>query len=126
MRILYDSNKLISLDDCLVYITVDPGGGASVQTATLRSDKCGFAVVAVPVSGQWFVLDCFQEYLDDKQLVNKLFELNEKWMPYLIGIEKMPHLDQFIREQFLHRNKTLSIHWLEPKGRKKEARIRGL
>lgn len=118
----------IKLDECLVYITVDPSGGANEQQGRQNNklDKAGVCVNAVDLSGHWNICDLYKKYLDDDQFLDELFSLDTKWKPYLIGIEKMPHLDSLIRREMKARGHTLKLCELKPSRRKKSDRIRGL
>lgn len=126
MRMFYGNNQVRSLDECIVYVTIDPGGGCAPAQATARTDKWGWAVVAVDQQNQWFLLELWEEHLSDDMFIDRLWSVYEKWRPYLIGVEKMPHLDTVIRQSMLNRNRTLPLVELKPGGRAKELRIRGL
>lgn len=118
----------IKLDECLIYITVDPSGGANEQQGRQnpKLDKAGVCVNAVDLSGHWNICELYKKYLDDDQFLDELFALDTKWRPYLIGIEKMPHLDSLIRRAMKDRGHTLKLVELKPNRRKKADRIRGL
>ena len=123
--ILHD-NGPISLDDCLTYITVDPSGGASKETATPRSDRVGWWVVAVDLRSRLTVLEIGREYLSDTEFLDKLFFLYDKYHPEIIGIEKMPKLNTVLQMAFALQHRTIPIIELKHGGRAKEERIRGL
>lgn len=118
--------EAVSLAECTVFVTVDPSGGASEQTATRRSDKVGWCVNAVDVKGRWHILDMGAKHLDDPALIDFLFYLSDKWRPYAIGIEKMPHLEPYMRLAYKVRGRALVTFPLTPKRRDKSERIRAL
>lgn len=120
------TREAISLAECTIFITIDPGGGASEQTATKRTDKVGWCVNAVDVQGRWHILDMGARHLDDPALMDFLFFLYDKWRPYAIGIEKMPHLEPYMRLAYKVRGRALVTHPLTPKKRDKSERIRAL
>ena len=125
--ILYDGGE-VRLSDCILYLTVDPGGGASKEQKERQPkvivDECGFCLNAVDVANHWFILRMWQEHLSDEQLVEMLFSLYGVWSPYMIGVEKMPHLDAYLRLAFRMRGKSLPVTELLPKKRPKSDRIR--
>lgn len=128
--IVAGQGKVVELRDCFIYILVDPAGGMSEEQhqaqPKVRADTCGFAVLAVDKSNTWYVLRLWRQFLSDEQLVDRLFALDAEYHPYLFGIEKMPHLDSFLRSQFQLRGKSLHISELKPRKRSKADRIRAL
>jgi len=120
------STHKTSLADCITYITIDPGGGAGLGDAKANIDKVGVCVNAVDNSGRWCILDLFQQYYTDEQFVDLLFSLYDKWHPYSIAIEKMPHLDPYIRLAFQTRGRSIPLSELKPNRRPKSDRIRAL
>jgi hypothetical protein len=119
-------NHIISLEDCLVYVTIDPSGGVGKAQATTRHDKVGWCVNAVSLESGWHLLEVDEEYLDDEQFIDKLFELYQRWSPFALAHERMPWLEAAIRKSFKLRNQSLPISEVKPKGRRKQDRIRGL
>lgn len=123
---IYFSGKTTDLDDCLVYAAFDSSGGADEEHANRQLDKVGCAVVAVDKSMSWFVLELWKKYLNDRQFINVLFEINDKYSPQVLGVEEMPHLRTVMNLEFKIRGRTLPIHTLKPMKRKKHQRIRTL
>lgn len=122
-KIVYPGGELY-LMDCYVYITIDPSGGASEQTATARTDKCGWAVAAVDVKDNRFILEIGEKHLTDEQFVEHIYTLHDTYLPRLIGIEKTPHLDAHLRRAADDKKKYIPITLLKPRARKKSIRIR--
>lgn len=112
------------LIDCFVYIAVDPSGGSSEATATRRTDKCGWAVGAVDMHDNRFILEIGEKHFDDEQFVDHIYSLYDQYIPKVIGIEKTPHLLSHFRHIEKQKKKVLPITELKPLGRKKEVRIR--
>lgn len=123
---IFHTTGPVALEDTLVYLTVDPSGGADEKTATARSDKVGWWINAVDLQNRWNILDIGRKHLNDTELLDLLFRLDAQWHPEVIGVEKMPHLQTVLSLEFQRRGKTLPIVDLKPGGRSKEARIRGL
>ena len=120
--ITYPGGK-VSLLDCLIFITVDSSGGADAASATSRTDKVGYCVNAVDMFSNWFILELKAEYLSDEQFINRLFELDDKYLPHSFGIEMMPHLATVMRLQFKQHNRSLKIVELKHGRRNKADRI---
>lgn len=116
--------RSVTLLDCFVYIAVDPSGGSSEDTATSRTDKCGWTVCAVDKHDNRFIFEIGERHLDDDQFVRHMYTLNEQYIPKFIGIEKTPHLLTHFRHVEKEKKLVLPIITLAPKGRKKSVRIR--
>lgn len=125
MKYVYNRMTIDSYDT-LVYITIDPAGGTSPAQATKRTDQWGFCVNAVTTDSRWFILDMFAEHLTEAMFMDKLWELEARWHPYRIGIEKTQHLEAYIRLEFARKNRSLNLIDLKPQGRRKERRIQAL
>ena len=127
--IVYSGGE-IKLEETAQYLLVDSGGGASEEqhaaAPKVLVDRCGFAHVAVDKNNKWFILRVWSHYYSDEQLVDFLFEMYENHNLKVIGVEKMHHLDAFIRLYFKMQSKSLPISTLLPKKRKKADRIRAL
>lgn len=126
MKYFYGDRYTINAYDTLVYITVDPAGGTSPANATRRTDQWGFCVMTVSADSKWFVLDMFAEHMTEELFMLKLWELDARWHPYRIGIEKTQHLNAYIRMDFAKKGRSLNLVELTPKGRRKERRIQAL
>lgn len=116
----------ISLSECIVYITIDPGGGAGLGQAKANIDKVGVCVNAVDKTGRWCILEMFRSYYTDDQFIDLLFSLYDTWHPYCIAVERMPHLDPYIRLAFQVRGRSIPLSELRPNRRPKADRIRAL
>lgn len=126
MKYLYGDRYTVDSQDSIVYITIDPAGGTAPKDATSRTDKWGFCVNAVTTDSKWFVLDMYAKHLTEAMFMDELWELDARFHPYRIGIEKTQHLEAYIRLEFARKNRSLPIVKLEPKGRRKERRIMAL
>jgi hypothetical protein len=120
--ITYPGGK-VSLLDTLIYITVDSSGGADETSATTRTDKVGWCVNAVDMYSNWFILELQAAHLSDEQFIQRLFELDDKYLPHTFGIELMPHLATVMRLQFKLLNRSLKIVELKHGRRNKADRI---
>ena len=125
MKYLYD-RYTVDAADTITYVTIDPAGGTAPQDAGPRTDRWGFAVMAVTTDSKWFVLDLFAQHLNEAMFMDKLWELEARFHPYRIGIEKTQHLAAYIRMEFARKNRSLPLVDLLPKGRRKERRIMAL
>lgn len=123
---IHREGRQIDLNDCGIYITVDPSGGADQKQHNSNSDKVGWCVNAVSTDGHWHFLELDEAYLSVDEFIAKLFYLHEKYRPLVMGVEKMPFLGAAMRQAFIINNKTLPLSELKHKGRAKFDRIRGL
>ena len=119
-----EQQRSVTLLDLFVYIAVDPSGGSSAETATSRTDKCGWTVCGVDVHDNRFIFEIGERHLDDDQFVRHMYTLYEQYIPRYIGIEKTPHLLTHFRHVEKEKKMVLPIITLAPKGRKKAVRIR--
>ena len=126
MKMLYKERLIQDLNDTVTYVTIDPASSASPAVATPRTDKWGFCVNSINAAGEWFIQDLFAEHLTDEMFLEKLWQLDALYKPYLIGVEVAPHLETLVRLEFLKKKRSLNLTWLRPKGRKKELRIQAL
>lgn len=106
------------------YLRVDPA----------LSEKPGAARSAIVCDGIYrddriFLLDAWADRCQPFKMVEKIFELHEKWMPEAIGIEAIAYqriLKPLIEDEANRRGVWLNIVDLKPDQReKKENRIRG-
>lgn len=105
------------------YITVD-----AAMSKKDSADWTGFSVIRVDGENKWNVR-AWHERLNPEELTAKLFELNEKYRPTAIGIEKMMFtvgLKPYVDSECRRKNVFLPIKELEHHQSKKEVRIRGL
>ena len=127
--IIYSGGE-IKLEETAQYLLVDSGGGASEEQHAAAPkvivDRCGFAHIAVDKTNKWFTLNVWSHYYSDEQLVDFLFEQYDQYTLKVIGVEKMHHLDAFIRLYFKMKGRNLPLATLLPKKRKKSDRIRAM
>lgn len=113
-----------SIKKLRIYAHVDPSVGD-----TPDSDAQAVMVVGVNDLGQVFVLDAWQLRVDPLMLVEKLFEVNDRFQPRLYSIEStafQKSLRYFVDREAKRRGVYLRIEDYKPSTRKsKEARIRG-
>lgn len=117
-------NKQVSLLDTFIYVTVDPGGGASKANATSQTDKVGYTVGAATIESDFLILDWNEEYMEVTEMVTKLYSLHRRWRPRLIGVERMMFLSGYMYAEMQRRGKILDIVTLAHKGRNKAERIK--
>lgn len=113
-----------SVRDLRIYVHVDPSVGDEPS-----SDAQAVMTVGVNKLGQAFVLEAWQVKVNPIQLVEKLFEVHERFDPKLISIESTAYqkaLKYFVDQEAKRRGVYLRIENYLPSTRKsKEARIRG-
>lgn len=107
-----------------VYTHVDPSVGD-----TPDSDSQAVMTVGVNSQGQVFLLDAWQLRVDPLMLVEKIFEVADRFHPKLFSIEStafQKSLRYFVEQEAKRRGKYLRIEDYRPSTRKtKQARIRG-
>lgn len=107
-----------------IYIHVDPSMGD-----TANADSQAVVTVGVNDIGQTFLLDAWQLRVDPIMLVEKIFELHDRFNPKLISIEStafQKSLRYFVDKEAKRRGTYLRIEDYKPSTKKsKEARIRG-
>lgn len=106
------------------YITVD-----RAYSTELTADNTGIVVVSVDDQNVWYVRYAERFKGNDKELIDKLFDLHRFWTPTRMGIEQKayeftlkPHLDDEMRR----RNYFFVVEPLKDNGRAKNMRIEGL
>lgn len=112
-------------------MTVDPSGGVGEAQLKpgMKADRVGWSINAVCTINKlprWNILELDQQYMSDPEFIDFLFLKNAQWSPYIIGIEKMPHLDTIVQKAVVERGTSLPIYELKSLNRKKPARIRAL
>jgi hypothetical protein len=107
-----------------IYAHVDPSVGD-----TPDSDSQAVVVVGVNEQGQVFLLDTWQLRVDPLMLIEKLFEVDDRFSPTLFSIEAtafQKSLRYFVEKEAQRRGRFLRIEDYQPSTRKsKAARIRG-
>jgi len=119
----YIDEKEVRAMDTRRYLTVDP----AISKAS-SADYTGFCDNSVDRENFWNI-KAWREKLDPKDLVEKLFFLQDHRNYEKIGIEKTSYTDGlkvYIDEQMRKRNKFLPIEPVRHGGTAKEIRIRGL
>lgn len=117
-----DGEVLVPLVECNIFCTIDSAGGADEHNATTQTDKVGWCVNAVDVHGHWLILELADAYLTDERLVEKLYELDDKYAPRF-GMEAMPHLAMVLRLLFARNQRTVHYVPLKHGKRNKVERI---
>jgi hypothetical protein len=116
--------KQVSLLDCFLYATIDPGGGTSAANATSKTDKVGWVVGAATLNSDYIILDFGEEYMEITELVSLIYKIHSRWKPQLIGVERMMYLQQYLLSEMQRKGKILDIFTLSHKGRSKPERIK--
>lgn len=104
-------NKHNIAGDSSVYITLDPASSKE-KTACYRA----FIVNAVSPENLWYLLDVPFGFWDSVQLIDKLFEIVEKYRPIQVGIEKGLYqqvIEPFIDKEMIRRNIYFEVVPLE-------------
>lgn len=116
----------VSLLDCFIYATCDPGGGTSAANATAKTDKTGLTVGAVTLNSEFIILDWDEQWLEIEALAAALIKIHRRWRPRLIGVERMMYLQQFLFAEMRRRGVPLNLSVLQHKGRSKAERIKAM
>ena len=107
-----------------VYTHIDPSVGD-----TPDADSQAVMTVGVNSQGQTFLLDAWQLRVDPLMLVEKIFEVDDRFHPKLFSIEStafQKSLRYFVEKEAQRRGRFLRIEDYTPSTRKsKQARIRG-
>lgn len=104
-------NKRNIQADSSIYITLDPASSKE-RNACYRA----FVVNAVSPENLWYLLDVPFGFWDSVQLIDKLFEIVEKYRPIQVGIEKGLYqqvIEPFIDKEMVRRNIYFEIVPLE-------------
>ena len=118
------TTNIQELNKLRIYVHVDPSMGE-----TMRADASAVMVVGVNPKAQIFLLDAWEQRIDPLNLIEKLFEVQERWVPKILSIEStafQKSLRYFAEQEARRRGTYLRIEDFKPSTRKsKEARIRG-
>lgn len=96
-------------------------------TINEKSDETGFAIGFLTKSGVVYV-KAWGEKLPPKEIVDKIFSLNDKYNFKLIGMEKMMGsdvIDSFMKDEMKRQNRLLRFELIPHGNVKKETRILG-
>lgn len=105
------------------FLTIDPA-----YSKKDSSDYTGICSNFVDRQNKWN-LKAQRVRVNPKELIDLIFQLQEKYQYEKIGIEKTAYyeaLEPFMKDEMRKRDKFLSIEPLSHSGTKKETRIRGL
>lgn len=128
--VLHDMNnepvELVQLSKLDVTVCVDPSSAEKIT-----SDFNAVTVVGMTPKGQAIVLDTIIQRCTPLELMEKLFQLNERWKPRVIGIEGVAYqkmLKYFVQNEAERRGTYLPIRDLKGStvGKSKDYRIKGL
>jgi hypothetical protein len=109
-------------DELAFYCTVDPAASTDVD-----SDYRAIVVVAINPDNYWYVVDIEYGRWDSSVLVDKLFEVAQRWRLNSIGIEEgvlKQALHPFLLKEMPRRKCFFDIAPLKHGGRAKTERIR--
>lgn len=104
-------NKYNIAGDSSIYITLDPASSKE-KSACYRA----FVINAVSPDNLWYILDVPFGFWDSVELIDKLFEIVQKWRPIKVGIEKGIYqqvVEPFIDKEMTRRNIYFEIVPLE-------------
>lgn len=93
------------------------------------ADFTAMAVVGVDEQNYVWILDLIREKLLPHEIINRIFEMKEKWQLSDIAIETVAYqktLAYTLREQMRVRKMYFHIRELNPQNRSKDERIKGL
>lgn len=107
------------------FIFIDPA-----LSESSGSDNTGVVVVHVDVENRWYVEIAKRLRIRPTEIVELMFDLNERFKPTLIGVEDVAFqkaILHFANEEMRRRNLSLPMHGVNPGTEKsKEIRILGL
>lgn len=106
------------------FMTVDPA-----ISQEKYADYTAMVVCGVDEQNYIYILDIVREKLLPHALINKIFEMREKWNLSDVAIETITYqktLAYTLREEMRQRRKYIHITELNPQSRSKDERIKGL
>ncbi len=104
------------------FLFVDPA-----VTVSEKSDDTGFAIGRLDRGGVVYV-DAWGEKLAPKELMERIFELHDKYDFKMIGMEKMMFsqgLEPFFKDEIIKRNRLIRFELISHGNKAKEMRILG-
>ncbi len=121
-----EPTRLIPLHKLDITIAVDPA-----PSEKITSDFNAVTVLGMTPEGQAIVLETYIQRCDPLTLINKLFELNKRWRPRVVGIEGVAYqkmLKYFITNAAEERGEYINVRDLKGSsvGKNKDYRIKGL
>lgn len=108
-----------------VYMALDPAGEGLHE----KADFTTIAVAAITPQFDIYTLDLVRAHLTHRGILEKLFELNEKWHPRTIGVEavfKQRQLYFWLKQEAAVNNRFLPFTELKTSNRQKDSRIKAL
>jgi len=125
--VLYDRQgkpeRSYRVEDLDITCTVDPAPAEKIT-----SDRNAISVTGTTPLGEAIVLESWGQRCTPLELIEKLFQVKERWHPRVYGIEGVAYqkaLKYFVKAEASRRNTYLNIVELKAQG-KKELRIRSL
>jgi len=106
------------------FMTIDPA--ISLERS---ADFTAMVVVGVDEENYLWIMDIVREKLLPHEIINRIFDMKEKWNLLDIAIETVAYqktLAYTLREQMRVRKKYFHIRELNPQSRSKDERIKGL
>lgn len=106
------------------FITIDPA-----VSEDSKSDNTVFVVNFVDMNNDWWIVDIIAGHLSPRQIIDKIFELDEIYQPKTTGIEShamQKILKYMLDEEMSSRNIFIPLTELKPDNVSKKLRIRGL
>lgn len=92
-----------------------------------RSDYTGASTVAISNEGDWFVLNFIEDKFNPREIVDAIFEEQERFEVDITGIEEegKESIKFYLIEKMKQENRFFRLRELKSKGVKKEVRIAG-
>lgn len=106
------------------YITVDP----AISEAR-NADYSALVVCGVDRNDVWYIVEAINAHLSPTEIINKTFELADRWKPVKVGIEVVAYqkvLKNWVEREMQHRSSYFLVDELKPGQRSKAKRIEGL
>lgn len=116
-------DKIIPVSSLDITVTVDLAAAEKIT-----SDRNAVVTVGTTPSGDAIVLDAWGKRCSPLEVIQKLFELQKRFHPRVVGIEDVAYqkaFKHFVRAEADREGLYLNIRPIKAKG-KKELRIRGL
>jgi phage terminase large subunit-like protein len=116
--------EMIVGKDLNTFIAID-----RAYSTAKTADDTGIVVVGVDRENKWYVRMAERFHGNEKELIDKLFDLHQFWKPLRIGIEQKAYeftLKTHMDDEMRKRNDFFVINELKDVGRSKNMRIEGL
>jgi len=123
-KIKYFEEDELNMRSVGTYITID-----RAYSTQKTADWTGIIVNSVDNQNNWFIRQAERFKGNEKELIDKIFDLYNYWKPYKIAIEQKAYeytLKHHLEDEMKKRNLFFLIEPLSDGGKKKTLRIEGL